>query len=389
MIQNFEFYNPTRLIFGREKIETLGKYLPSGSKIMLLYGKGSIKKNGIYDKVKLTLKSFDHIEFGGIEPNPVYETLMKAVELARKEKVDFLLPVGGGSVIDGAKFIAAAIPFEGSDPWTIVSEKAPVKSAVPFGTILTLPATGSEMNSGAVITRNSTKEKFAFGSLHTFPKFSILDISVLNSLPNNQIANGIADAFIHTTEQYMTYPINAQLQDRMAESILKTLISEGPKVLSDNTDEEAGANFMYSATMALNGIISMGVPTDWSIHIIGHELTALYGIDHGRTLAILLPSLYKSKIGDKLAKLSQFAERVWNINDGDDKKKAFKAIEKTEEFFNSIGISTHLKDYGDNIDLEFTVKEIISRFKSRNIKGLGEKGIVTLADIENILRDSW
>jgi NADP-dependent alcohol dehydrogenase len=389
MIQNFEFYNPTRLIFGREKIETLGKYLLSGSKIMLLYGKGSIKKNGIYDKVKLTLKSFDHIEFGGIEPNPVYETLMKAVELARKEKVDFLLPVGGGSVIDGAKFIAAAIPFEGSDPWTIVSEKAPVKSAVPFGTILTLPATGSEMNSGAVITRNSTKEKFAFGSVHTFPKFSILDISVLNSLPKNQIANGIADAFIHTTEQYMTYPINAQLQDRMAESILKTLISEGPKVLSDNTDEEAGANFMYSATMALNGIISMGVPTDWSIHIIGHELTALYGIDHGRTLAILLPSLYKSKIGDKLAKLSQFAERVWNINDGDDKKKAFKAIEKTEEFFNSIGISTHLKDYGDNIDLEFTVKEIISRFKSRNIKGLGEKGIVTLADIENILRDSW
>lgn len=389
MIQNFEFYNPTRLIFGREKIETLGKYLPSGSKIMLLYGKGSIKKNGIYDKVKLTLKSFDHIEFGGIEPNPVYETLMKAVELARKEKVDFLLPVGGGSVIDGAKFIAAAIPFEGSDPWTIVSEKAPVKSAVPFGTILTLPATGSEMNSGAVITRNSTKEKFAFGSVHTFPKFSILDISVLNSLPKNQIANGIADAFIHTTEQYMTYPINAQLQDRMAESILKTLISEGPKVLRDNTDEEAGANFMYSATMALNGIISMGVPTDWSIHVIGHELTALYGIDHGRTLAILLPSLYKSKIGDKLAKLSQYAERVWNINDGDDKKKAFKAIEKTEEFFNSIGISTHLKDYGDNIDLEFTVKEIISRFKSRNIKGLGEKGIVTLADIENILRDSW
>lgn len=389
MIQNFEFYNPTRLIFGREKIETLGKYLPSGSKIMLLYGKGSIKKNGIYDKVKLTLKSFDHIEFGGIEPNPVYETLMKAVELARKEKVDFLLPVGGGSVIDGAKFIAAAIPFEGSDPWTIVSEKAPAKSAVPFGTILTLPATGSEMNSGAVITRNSTKEKFAFGSVHTFPKFSILDISVLNSLPKNQIANGIADAFIHTTEQYMTYPINAQLQDRMAESILKTLISEGPKVLSDNTDEEAGANFMYSATMALNGIISMGVPTDWSIHIIGHELTALYGIDHGRTLAILLPSLYKSKIGDKLAKLSQYAERVWNINDGDDKKKAFKAIEKTEEFFNSIGISTHLRDYGDNIDLEFTVKEIISRFKSRNIKGLGEKGIVTLADIENILRDSW
>lgn len=389
MIQNFEFFNPTRLIFGKNKIETLGKYLPAGAKIMLLYGQGSIIKNGIYDKVKKTLNQFEHIEFSGIEPNPKYETLMKAVELAKSENVDFLLAVGGGSVIDGTKFIAAAMKFQEGDPWKILSERAVVGSAIPFGTILTLPATGSEMNSGSVISRNSTKEKFAFGSVYTYPKFSILDLSVLHSLPKTQIANGIVDAFIHTTEQYMTYGVNAQLQDLFAESILKTLINEGPKVFENSEDEESGANFMFSATMALNGVISMGVPTDWSIHVIGHELTALYGIDHGRTLAIILPSLYRRKISDKLEKLSQYAERVWDIKTGSPEEKSLKAIDKTEEFFRSIGIPTRLSEYGDNIDLEFTVKEIVSRFESRNIRGLGENGIVSIEDIDNILRAAW
>jgi NADP-dependent alcohol dehydrogenase len=389
MIQNFEFYNPTRLIFGKNKIETLGKYLPAGAKIMLLYGQGSIIKNGIYDKVKKTLNQFEHIEFSGIEPNPKYETLMKAVELAKSENVDFLLAVGGGSVIDGTKFIAAALQFQEGDPWKILSERAVVGSAIPFGTILTLPATGSEMNSGSVISRNSTKEKFAFGSVYTYPKFSILDLSVLHSLPKTQIANGIVDAFIHTTEQYMTYGVNAQLQDLFAESILKTLINEGPKVFENSEDEESGANFMFSATMALNGVISMGVPTDWSVHVIGHELTALYGIDHGRTLAIILPSLYRRKISDKLEKLSQYAERVWDIKTGSPEEKSLKAIDKTEEFFHSIGIPTRLREYGDNIDLEFTVKEIVSRFESRNIRGLGENGIVSIEDIDNILRAAW
>jgi NADP-dependent alcohol dehydrogenase len=389
MIQNFEFYNPTRLIFGKNKIETLGKYLPARAKIMLLYGQGSIIKNGIYDKVKKILKQFDHIEFSGIEPNPKYETLMKAVELAKSENVDFLLAVGGGSVIDGTKFVAAAIPFQEGEPWKILSERSIVNAAIPFGTILTLPATGSEMNSGSVISRNSTKEKFAFGSVHTYPKFSILDLSVLHSLPKTQIANGIIDAFIHTAEQYMTYPVNAQLQDLFEESILKTLIKEGPKVYKNSEDEEAGANFMFSATMALNGVISMGVPTDWSVHVIGHELTALYGIDHGRTLAIILPSLYRRKISDKLEKLAQFGERVWDIKNGSPKEKALIAIDKTEEFFNSLGVLTRLREYGDDIDLEFTVKELISRFENRNVRGLGEKEIVSLEDIENILRDSW
>jgi NADP-dependent alcohol dehydrogenase len=389
MIQNFEFYNPTRLIFGKDRIEQLGKYLPAGAKILFLYGQGSIKKNGIYAKVKAILSGFEHEEFGGIEPNPSYEYLMKAVELAKRTRIDFLLAVGGGSVIDATKFIAAAIPFEEDDPWRILSHRAKVKTAIPFGTILTLPATGSEMNAGSVISRKSTKEKFSFMSAHVFPKFSILDLRVISSLPQSQIANGIADAFVHTTEQYMTYPVNAQLQDRFAESILKTLIAEGVKVMQDKEDMEAGANFMYSATMALNGTLSMGVPTDWSIHIIGHELTALYGIDHARTLAIILPSLYRRKIQEKMEKLVQFAERVWNINSGTDQSKALKAIDKTEEFFNSLGISTKLRDYGSDIDVEYAVNEIITRFSNRNMMHLGENEIISLVDVEAIIRNSW
>lgn len=389
MIGNFEFYNPTRLIFGENRIEKLGKYLPERAKILFLYGQGSILKNGIYDKVKTVLGNWDHIEFGGIQPNPEYEYLMDAVEVARQSKADFLLAVGGGSVIDATKFVAAAVPFNEGDPWRILSERAKVKTALPFGTILTLPATGSEMNAGSVISRRSTREKFSFGSAHTYPRFSILDLSVISSLPESQIANGIVDAFVHTTEQYMTYPVNAKLQDRFAESILKTLITEGTKLMQDKEDLEAGANFMYSATMALNGTLSMGVPTDWSIHIIGHELTALYGIDHARTLAIILPSLYRQKIEEKKLKLAQYAERVWNINDGTPESRSLKSIEKTEDFFNSLGISTRLTDYGNKIDLEYTVNEILTRFRSRNISHLGENDIISLEDVEAIVRNAW
>lgn len=389
MIQNFEFQNPTRLIFGQNKIETLGKFLPKNAKILLLYGMGSIKKNGIYDKVTAILHDFDYLEFGGIEPNPTYETLMQAVEIVKNGKIDFLLAVGGGSVIDGTKFVAAASKFSGTDPWSILSEFAPVKSAIPFGTILTLPATGSEMNSGSVISRKSTKEKYAFGSQFTYPQFSILDTGVVKSLPKTQIANGIADAFVHTTEQYMTYPVDAVLQDKFAESILTTLISEGPKVLADPENISASANFMFSATMALNGMISMGVPSDWSIHVIGHELTALFGIDHGKTLAIILPSLYRRKINEKIDKLAQFAKRVWNINDGSKNDKALIAIDLTEKFFNSLGINTRLKQYEPNINIDETAQLIINRFKGRGIQHLGENGIVNLDDVAGILYDCF
>ncbi|MEZ4907211.1 MAG: iron-containing alcohol dehydrogenase [Saprospiraceae bacterium] len=385
MIRNFELYNPTKLIFGKDKIKDLGHYLPKDKKILLLYGKGSIKKNGIYDEVTGILKDYDYIEYGGVEANPYYETLMPAIELCKKENIGFILAVGGGSVIDGAKFVAAGIKYKEGDPWDILIKHVKITESTPIGAILTLPATGSEMNGGSVISKKATQEKFAFGSPLSNPKFSILDTDVLKSLPERQIANGIIDAFVHTTEQYMTYPIGAKLQDRFAESILKTLVEEGPKFLADNYDEDAGANIMFCATMALNGTISAGVPTDWSIHSIGHELTALYGIDHGRTLAIILPSLYKTKLENKKEKLAQFGERVWCIKEGTTEEKALKAIEKTEEFFNSLGVPTKLHEYGSEIDKEFTVNEILSRFKNRGISNIGEDGILSLNDMEKIL----
>jgi len=386
MIQNYELYNPTRLIFGENRIEELSSHLPSNSKILFIYGLGSIKSNGIYEKVKNSLEGKSYIEFSGIEPNPTYETLMKAVDLGRLNNIDFILAVGGGSVIDGAKFIAAAIPFKG-DPWTILSEQIEPEKSIPIGSVLTLPATGSEMNKGSVISNLKNKEKLAFLSEKSYPKFSILDISVLESLPKRQIANGIVDAFIHVTEQYITYPVNAKLQDRFAESILKTLIEEGPKFYKDNNNLEAGANVMYCATTALNGTISAGVPSDWSIHMIGHELTAMYGIDHARTLAVILPALYLVKINEKIDKLAQFAENVWGIDFGSKLEKAENAIEKTDDFFNSLGIPTKLGKY--RIDLEHTIDSIIDRFKKRNIEALGENGIIKIEEIKKILITSW
>ena len=383
MIQNYELYNPTRLIFGQDRFVDLQHHLPSKANILLLYGQGSIKKNGVYEKVIAELESYKYIEFGGIEPNPTYETLMKAVDLGRKEKIDFILAVGGGSVIDGAKFVAAAILFN-EDPWTILSENAEVIESIPIGSILTLPATGSEMNRGSVISRKSTKEKFAFLTEKSFPKFSILDTSVLQSLPQRQIANGIVDAFIHTTEQYITYPINAKLQDRIAESILITLIEDGKEFYKDSSITTAGANIMYCATIALNGTIGAGVPSDWSIHMIGHELTALYGIDHARTLAAIMPAAYLTLIDYKIDKLVQFGERVWGIKEGSIHEKASEAILKTDQFFTSLGIPNNLSHY--SIDLDITIKEIINRFKKRNILELGENGILKVDMIEDILK---
>lgn len=383
MINNYELYNPTRLIFGENRIEELNQYLPEKARILFVYGQGSIKRNGIYNKVLNLLKGREFIEFSGIEPNPVYETLMKAVNLGRENHIDFILAVGGGSVIDGAKFISAAIPFVDDDPWKLVSDHLEIIDSIPLGTILTLPATGSEMNRGAVISNKVTGDKLALISEKLFPVFSILDISVLKSLPKRQIANGIVDAFVHVTEQYITYPIGAKLQDRFAESILLTLIEEGSKLYDNIEDSEAGSNVMFCATMALNGVISSGVPTDWSIHMIGHELTALYNVDHARSLAIILPALYSFKINEKLQKLVQFAERVWKITKGSDIEKASTAIKSTENFFKSLGIPTKLSEY--DIDLDYTIKSIIEKFESRGIEYFGENGIISIKDIEDIL----
>ena len=311
---NFELYNPTNLIFGKGQIEKLSTLVPKDAKILLAYGGGSIFKNGIHEQVINNLKGFDIVEFGGIEPNPHFETLMKAVEVIKAEKIDFILAVGGGSVIDGVKFISAAVNFDGN-PIDILQKRLLIKeNAMPFGTVLTLPATGSEMNSGAVVTIQATQEKLAFGGSAMFPKFSICDPTVIASLPKRQLQNGVVDAYTHVMEQYLTYPHEGYLQDRIAEGILQTLIEVGPKVVENPTDYALASNFMWSCTMALNGLIQKGVPSDWATHMIGHELTALYGIDHARTLAIIGPSLYNVMFDTKKEKLAQYGRRIFNLN---------------------------------------------------------------------------
>lgn len=378
---NFEYQNPVKIIFGKGEISKVGANIPVGSKVLLTYGGGSIFKNGVYDQVKSSIKGLDVIEFGGIEPNPHYETLMKAVEVVKKENITFLLSVGGGSVLDGTKFIAAAACFKNGDPWQILSRRARVEDAIPIGAVLTLPATGSEMNGGAVITRVETTEKLSFESPHTLPRFSVLDPEVIISLPDKQVANGIVDAFVHVIEQYLTYPVNSPIQDRFAESILITLIEEGPKVLADRKDYNAAANFMWSATMALNGLIGAGVPQDWATHMIGHELTAYHGIDHARTLAIVLPGVMNIKRDLKRDKILQLGERVWGIKEGSADERIDKTIQRTIEFFESVGIPTRLPDYGVPAE---TIDTICTRFKNRGYK-IGEKRDIGPEAIRQVL----
>ncbi len=377
---NFEFQNPVKLIFGKGSIARIAEEIPAQSKIMLTFGGGSVKRNGVYDQVIKALEGRNVVEFWGIEPNPKYETLVEAIALARREGVDFLLAVGGGSVIDGTKFIAAAIPYEG-EPWDIITRNDIVRKAVPLATVLTLPATGSEMNNGAVISRRTTHEKFPFHSDLVFPRFSVLDPCVTFSLPKKMIAAGLADTFVHVMEQYMTYPVDARVMDRWAEGLLQTVMEISPAAMGDNPDYDTMANFMLCATMGLNGFIAMGVPQDWATHMIGHELTALHEITHGVTLAIVLPQLLRVMRQDKHDKLLQYATRVLGITEGDDEARIDEAIRRTEEFFHSLGIATRLSDYGVGQD---TVDEIVRRFTERGAVW-GERHDVTPDKVRKIL----
>jgi NADP-dependent alcohol dehydrogenase len=384
-MENFVFWNPTKILFGKGQIAAIRKEIPAGTRVLVTYGGGSIRSNGVYGQVMAALSHCQVLEFGGIQPNPEYETLMQAVRLARTEKAEFLLAVGGGSVLDGTKFIAAAIPFEG-EPWDIVQKHAEVKSAVPLGSVLTLPATGSEANPYAVISRAETGEKLAFSSPHVYPKFSVLDPETTFTLPPRQVANGIVDAYVHVMEQYLTYPAKAELNDRFAESILKTLIEVGPRTLANPQDYDARATFVWAATMALNGLIGCGVPQDWATHMIGHELTALYGIDHARTLAVVAPHLYRVMRRDKAAKLLQYGERVWDIREGDEDERIEAAIRKTEEFFESLGVPTRLARY-EGVKPE-TPRLVAERLERRGMAKLGERGAVAPAVVEEILARS-
>ncbi|MDR2950978.1 MAG: iron-containing alcohol dehydrogenase [Prevotella sp.] len=377
-MENFSLANPVKIIFGKDTIKNIANEIPQGSKVLMTYGGGSIKKNGVYDQAVKALSGFEWYEFSGIEPNPHYETCMKAVAMIKEKGINFILSVGGGSVLDATKFISAAVCFEEGDPWMIL-KGGKIKKAMSFGDIITLPATGSEMNNGAVITRAETTEKLAFASPLTYPKFSVLDPTVTYSLPPRQTANGVVDAFVHVMEQYLTYNEgDSLLQDNMAEAIVKTLVAEGPKALKEPTNYDVRANLMWASTWALNGWIACGVPEDWATHMIGHEITAFYGLDHAQTLAIVLPGVMTVLKEQKGKKITRLGKEVFGIQGDDAIDKTIKAV---EDFFESMGVKTHLSDYGLGDEAIIKVAE---RLASRGWK-LGERQNITPDVIKEIL----
>ena len=376
---NFDYQNPTRIIFGQGSTSKLSRSVPPKARVLVLYGGGSVRRNGTLDDVLAALQQDGerHVaEFSGIEPNPTFETLMRAVQQVREEQIDFLLAVGGGSVIDGTKFVAAAARLPASeDAWSILESRGRViKDALPFGAVLTLPATGSEMNAGGVVTRAATHDKISFSSRLLYPQFSILDPVRTYTLPTRQVANGVVDAFVHTMEQYLTYPVDARVQDRFAEGLLRTLVEIGPDAVAKPEDYDTRANLVWSATMALNGLIGAGVPQDWATHMIGHELTALHGIDHGRTLAIVLPAVMEVRREAKRDKLLQYAERVWDIRDGDADARIDAAIARTRSFFESLGVPTRLGDYQLGAD---AIDPLVAALEKHGMTQLGEKQDIT------------
>lgn len=381
-MQNFDFQNPTRILFGKGRIADLDKVVPKEARLLILYGGGSIKSNGVFDEVKAALGERSVREFAGIEPNPSFETMMRAVDLVKQERIDYLLAVGGGSVIDGTKFVAAAAVFPG-DPAAILDKYGRnITTALPFGTVLTLPATGSEMNNGGVVTRKAIQNKSPFHSPLLFPQFSILDPEKTFTLPIRQVGNGVVDAFVHVMEQYLTFPADAPLQDRFAEGLLLTLIEEGPKALEEPENYDVRANIMWCATLALNGLIGAGVPQDWATHMIGHELTALYNLDHAQTLAIVLPAMLQVRKNDKRAKLLQYAERIWHLNGGDEDMRIDAAIARTREFFEHMNVKTRLTDYELGASV---VPDVLKQLESHRMVSLGEKRDVTLEISRKVL----
>lgn len=385
-MQNFDYYNPTHIVFGKDRLAELNTLVPQGAKVLVLYGGGSVKRFGTLDKVLENLGDREVLEFGGIEPNPQFDTLMKAVEIVRNENIDFLLAVGGGSVMDGTKFVAAAAPFEGDEASLLTHGFAPlpIDKSIPLATVATLPATGSEMNMGAVVSYQGGK--FPVMSPLNFPKFSILDPSLTFTLPKTQISNGIVDAFIHIVEQYVTYPANALVQDRTSEGLLKTLIDVGPTTLEQPENYEARSSLVWSATWALNGFIGAGAVQDWTTHMIGHELTALFGIDHGQSLAIIQPSVWKLRKDKKRAKLLQYAERVWEITEGSDDERIDSAINKTREFFESLGVKTRLSEYGVERN---QINDVVKALEKHGLTALSETGDINIDISRRIIEDAY
>lgn len=379
-MNKFTYQNTTEIHFGEGQISAIATSIPKEAKILVTYGGGSIKGNGVYDQVVAALAEHNWDEFSGIEPNPQYDTLMKAVERVRAEGFDYLLAVGGGSVVDGTKFIAAAVNFKGPEAWDILAKQGKIESALPLGCILTLPATGSETNTGAVVTRG--KEKLPFMNPLVRPQFAVLDPQTTLSLSERQTSNGVVDAFVHVMEQYLTYPVNGKIQDRFAEGILLTLLEEGPKLMVNLQDLEARTNVMWAATQALSGLIGVGVPQDWGTHMIGHELTGNFGVDHGRSLTIILPAIMEVCRVTKKAKLLQYAERVWNITEGSEDERIDAAIAKTKQFFAHMKTPISLSE----VDLtESDIDTVMASLEAHGMTKLGEHGTVELADSRRVL----
>lgn len=379
---SFEYKNPVKIIFGKDSISKIENEIPKNAKVLITYGGGSIKKNGIYDQVTQALKDYELFEFGGIEANPEYATLMKAVSIVKEKNIDFLLAVGGGSVLDGTKFISAAAMYSGDDPWDILAKGAQVKNAIALASVLTLPATGSEMNSFAVVSRRELQLKLAFGSPLVYPQFSVLDPMVMESLPKRQKANGVVDAYVHVLEQYLTFPNEASVQDFWAEGVLKTLIFYGDKYVHEDFNYDVASNIMWAATCALNGMIGVGVAHDWATHGIGHEITALHGLDHAQTLAVVLPGMMKVMFDTKEEKIRRYARNIFEISDVAFSKE--KAIEKTEAFFKSLGVKTRLSEYEIGKD---AIPSLVKNLAKGNEIKMGEKGLVNKDKVTEILED--
>jgi NADP-dependent alcohol dehydrogenase len=383
-MNNFYYRNPTKIIFGKGMIANIANEIPKDAKVLILYGSGSIKKNGVYEQVTIALNEFEVVEFGGIPANPTYEKCMDALDFMHKEEVTYLLAVGGGSVIDAAKFLALSFYVKTSDkPWDMMRDnsKAPTE-ALPLGAILTLSATGSEMNNGFVISREETKEKLTCGSFYIYPQFSVLDPETTYFLSKRQLRNGLVDIFIHVVEQYVTTDNNTPLQDRQAEAILSTVLEISDDVMSLQNDYNSRASMMWCATQALNGLINRGVIMDWSTHDIGHKLTAQYGLAHAETIGIILRGVWENQFQNKLGKLAQFGERVWGFT-GSEEERAQKAIEATENFFNKIGMDTHFSNY--DIDGEAAAELIASLYMNDDTTNLGESSELSSNVIRSIV----
>lgn len=376
---NFSYVNPTKIYFGQNQIASIKEAIPADQKVLVIYGGGSIKKNGVYDQVADALQGHEWLEFSGVEPNPTKETLDKAVEIVKAQDVDFILAVGGGSVIDGSKYVAAASKYDG-DGWDILIGQHQVEEALPLAAILTLPATGSESNMGAVITKAETQDKLPFMSPAVQPKFAVLDPDVMKTLPERQLINGIVDAWVHVCEQYLTLPTGAMVQDGYAETLLKTLKALGEQ-FAERDDDKWRANLMWSANQALNGLIGSGVPHDWATHMIGHELTAVWGVDHARSLAIIQPSLLRNQMKSKRAKLEQMGRNVFALEASDD--LAERTVQLIEDFYHQLGVATKLENYGDN--RQQAIDTVIEQLEKHGMTVLGENQAIDLATSREIL----